>query len=118
MHLRSLFGWGIAVYAVLNLVWSALVVHGLSNTLIGRGCMIVALIVLVAIASRSLRLISERDAVVYGIGWVLIAALLDAILTVPIAGWAVYTNLNTWVGYGLLFAVPLVVTALSRQRLE
>lgn len=116
MYLRPLLGWGIGIYAVLNLVWSAIVVHGVSQHIAGRVIMIATLIALVTIAARSLRLISERDAVVYAVGWVLTAAALDAILAVPVSGWGIYGNLNLWVGYGLLFAVPLIVTAITRPR--
>ncbi len=118
MRLRALFGWGIVIYAVLNLVWSVIVANGFSDNLIARVCMIIAIVALATIATRSLRLLSERDAIPFAIGWVLIAAGFDALLTVPIAGWSVFADPNTWVGYALLLAVPLVVAAVSKRPLD
>ena len=112
-----LFGWGIVIYAVLNLVWSVIVANGFSENLIARISMIIVIITVATIATRSLRLLSERDAIPFAGGWVLIAAALDALLTVPVVGWAVFANANTWVGYALLLAVPLVVAAVSKRPL-
>lgn len=115
MQLRALFGWGIALYAILYLVWSTLVVYGLSNSIFARLAMIVTLVVLAILATRSLRVTGERGVLPYAIGWVLIACVLDAIVTVPVAGWGIYSNWNVWVGYGLLLGVPLVVAAVSKR---
>lgn len=114
--MRALFGWGIVIYAVLYLVWSGLVIHGLSGMFFSRIVVIVSLITLASIATKSLRLFTERDVLPYAIGWVVIAGVMDAIFAVPSAGWGMYSDWNLWVGYMLLFVVPLVVTAVTRNR--
>ena len=118
MHLRALFGWGIAMYATLYLVWSTFVVYGLSANLLAHVGMIITLIALAILATRSLRITTEREILPYAIGWVLIAACLDAIVIAPVAGWAIYSDWNIWVGYGLLLAVPLVVAAVSKRSIS
>ncbi|MBP9757496.1 MAG: hypothetical protein KBD06_02760 [Candidatus Pacebacteria bacterium] len=115
MHLRPLLGWGIVIYAVLHLVWSGFVAYGLSANILAHIAMIATLVVLAVIATRSLRLLSERDVIPYAIGWALIAMVLDAVVIVPLSGWVVFSDLNVWVGYGLLLAVPFVVTAVTRR---
>jgi hypothetical protein len=116
MSLRSLFGWGIVIYAVLYLVWSGMVIHGYTGMFISRVVIIATLVTLASIATRSLRLTHERDVLPYAFGWVVIAAALDAVFSVPSVGWAMYTDWNVWVGYFLLLIVPLVVTAVSKNR--
>lgn len=116
MNLRALFGWGIVIYAVLYLVWSGLVIHGLSDMFLSRILVIATLVALAAIATKSLRLFTERDVLPYAIGWVVIAGIMDAIFAVPSAGWRMYGDWNLWVGYILLLVVPLIVTAVVRNR--
>ena len=115
MHLRPLLGWGIVIYAVLHLVWSGLVSYGLSGNLIGHIVMIATLVTLSVIATRTLRIMSERDVAPYAIGWMLIAIALDALITVPLAGWGIFSDWTVWAGYILLLVVPFVVTLLTKR---
>ena len=115
MVIRALFGWGIAMYAILYLVWSTIVIYGLSGNLLAHVGMIVVLVALAIFATRSLHVSNEREAIPYAIGWVLIAVCLDAIVIVPTSGWGIFSDWNIWVGYGLLLAVPLVVAAVSKR---
>ncbi len=115
MNLRALIGWGIVIYATLYLVWSALAIHNLSGNFLSRIVIFATLITVAAIATRALRLSTERDVAPFAIGWVVVAMLLDAIIVVPGAGWAIYTNWNLWVGYVLLLLVPLIVIAVSKK---
>lgn len=118
MKLHALLGWGIVIYAVLALVWSGLVLHGISGNILARGIVLAALVVTTALATRMLRLNSERDIAPYAFGWVIVAIALDAVFAVPTAGWGMYSDWNLWVGYIILLAVPFVVTALSRKKLR
>ena len=115
MNLRTLLGWGIVIYAILHVVWTALVVNGLAGNFFARAVLLGTLVALAAIATRALRFSSERDVLPYAIGWVVISAAMDAIVTVPTSGWGIYGDWNLWVGYILLLAVPLVVTAISKR---
>ncbi len=116
MNLRALLGWGIVIYAVLFLVWSGLVIHGLSGNFFARFIVLGALVLVTAIATRALRLNSERDVAPYAVGWVFVAAALDAVFSVPNAGWGMYADWNLWVGYVLLLIVPFVVMLISRKQ--
>lgn len=116
MHVRALLGWGIVIYAVLYLVWAGLVIHGLSGSFIARIIVLATLIAVAGIATRALRLSTERDIAPYAIGWVFVAAALDAVFVVPTEGWGIYSNWNLWVGYILLFCVPFIVMAVSKKQ--
>jgi hypothetical protein len=116
MNLRALFGWGIVIYSVLSLVWSGLALYGFSGSILARIVVLATLITVAAVATRALRLVTERDIAPYAIGWVIVAALLDAVFVVPSAGWGIYSNWNLWVGYILLFCVPFIVIAVSKKR--
>ena len=116
MNLQRLFGWGLTIYAIVYLVWSALVVNGLSNTVVARALMLGTLIAVVTIATRHLRVATERDGIPYALGWVLIVAVLDAVFAVPHSGLALYADWNVWVGYLLVLFVPLIVITTTKKR--
>lgn len=112
MNLRVLLGWGIVIYAIVFLVWSGLVTHGLAGSVISQIVVLGALIFVVTLATKSLGYRTERDIIPYAIGWMLISVGLDAIYAVPYSGWQLYADWNMWVGYLLLLVVPMVVTAI------
>ncbi len=116
MNVRALFGWGLVIYAVLYLAWAGLVIYGLSGSFLARIIVLTTLITVASIATRALRLSTERDIAPYAVGWVLIAAALDAVFVVPNAGWGIYSNWNLWVGYVLLFCVPFIVMAIAKKQ--
>lgn len=115
MKFGRLFGWGLVIYAVVYLVWSGLVIHGLDQTIFSRIAVLVSLIAITAIATRSLGYRTERDVIPYAIGWMLSVAALDAVFAVPFAGWALYADWNVWVGYILVLLVP-IITIVARSR--
>lgn len=101
-------GWGIVIYAVMYLVWSGLVIYGLS---LGYLSLIVRLLVLffiTMIAARSLRLADWKDVFPYSVVWAVVAAILDGLFLVPFSGWGLYTSLSVWFGYALIVILPLV----------
>lgn len=101
-------GWGILIYAVMYLVWSGLVIYGLS---LGYLSLIIRLFVLFAItslAARAMRLTNWRDLLPFSLGWALVAIVLDAIYLVPFSGWALYASLSVWLGYALVVALPIL----------
>ncbi len=107
MRYGSLIGWGIVIYAVMFLMWNGLIQHAV----IGGASRIVLLLTLVitaTIAGRSLRFSSPKDILPYSISWMIVVALLDAVYSVPTAGWQLYADWNVWVGYILVVAVPLL----------
>src|SRR3989344_1643213 len=87
-----LAGWGITIYAIMYFVWSVFGLHGF----------------VAGIAGRSLHLKRWEDVLPYTMGWTLIAIVLDALVSIPVAGWGMYTDWNIWVGYALLLFVPLL----------
>jgi len=86
MKLRTLIGWGIVIYAVLYLVWTGLVVHGFSGMIVSRVIVLATLATVTAIATRALRVTSEREVIPYAIGWICVAIIMDAIFAVPSSG--------------------------------
>jgi hypothetical protein len=109
--------WGIAIYAVMYLAWSGLVIYGLSFGLVS---LIIRLAVLVAVTSaavRSLRVVSPLDVLPYSIAWGVVAAILDSIFLVPFAGWSLYTEWSVLLGYALVALIPFAISyVFSRGR--
>jgi hypothetical protein len=112
MKYGALIGWGIVIYAVVYLVWSALLIHGLADGYFARFASLLALIVTAVVAARSLRVSTWKDMLPYSIAWVAVVALCDAIVSVPFTGWQLYADWNIWVGYILVLAVPVFVATL------
>ena len=102
-----LFGWGVVIYSVIYLTWSGLVIYGLQNELYSRLISITVLIVISALAGRSLHTNSWKDILPYSLAWAAIVAAIDGLLAVPYAGWAIYSDLGVWVSYILVAVVPL-----------
>jgi len=108
-------GWGIVIYAVMYLVWSGLVIYGLS---LGYLSLIVRLLVLffiTTIAARSLRLGNWKDVVPYSAVWAIVAAVFDGLFLVPFSGWGLYASLSVWFGYALILVLPLLSLAWRRR---
>lgn len=118
MKVHRLIGWGIASYAIINLAWSGVVLYGFGGTIAGSTVMLLALVAVLAIATRSLGYRTERDVLPYALGWMLIAVVLDAVFVVPTTGWEIFTDWNAWVGYMLVFCVPLIVTLVQRKKAQ
>lgn len=106
--------WGIVIYALMYLAWNGFVLYGFAVGLMPRIFSLLILIMLATIAGRSLRFTSARDILPYSVGWMVIVGLLDAIYTVPFAGWMIYGDWNIWVGYLLVALVPLFAPYLGR----
>jgi hypothetical protein len=107
MVLRTL-GWGVAMYAVMYLLWSGLVIYGLAFGYFSLAIRIAALVFLTTLAARALRKTSRVDVAPYSIAWALTAIALDAVFLVPYAGMALFSQWGVWVGYALIVTVPLL----------
>jgi hypothetical protein len=107
MRYGSLVGWGIVIYAIMFLVWNGLVQHGVIGVP-ARIVLLLTLVIAATIAGRSLNFFSAKDILPYSFSWMIVIALLDAVYSVPSAGWLLYTDWNIWVGYILVVAVPLL----------
>ena len=110
---KEYIGWGIVIYAIVFLTWSSLIVQGLTEGIAPRLITLAALVAVTAIAGTSLRVRSWQDVVPRSLVWLVVAALADAILTVPFAGWTIYADWNVWVGYTLVLTVPPLAALLT-----
>src|SRR3989344_3837706 len=73
-------GWGVVIYAVMYLVWSGLVIYGLSLGLLSLALRILTLVLITTIAARSLRRADWKDILPFSISWAIVAVILDAIV--------------------------------------
>ena len=105
---RSLFGWGISIYAIMYLLWSGFATYGFIHGTAPHIVALVVLLVVAGIAGSSLHLASWKDILPYSIAWALMMGLLDAVYTVPYSNWTIYADWNLWVGYSLVAIVPLL----------
>ncbi|HWP61609.1 MAG TPA: hypothetical protein VN495_03330 [Candidatus Paceibacterota bacterium] len=116
MKWGSVFGWGIAIYAVVYLAWSALVIHGFIEGIIPQVSLIIVLVAMVALAASCLRVSHRLDVLPYAIGWLLIAIFFDFVCAVPVSGWGIWHDWHIWVGYSLIILVPLILPTHKPRR--
>ena len=107
---EKLIGWGVIVYAVMFLLWSGFVAYGFVDGILPRLIGMAVLIGIMYKAGKSLPISAWQAALPYALGWVIIVAILDIILSVPFAGWNIFLDWNLWVSYSLIFVVPLIAT--------
>ena len=117
MKYASVLGWGIAMYAIMSLLWSGFITYGFVNGLTPRIVGSAVLIGLALYAGSKLRLNQWSDILPYSIGWVVVMALLDAIFSVPYAGWQLYMDYNVWIGYAMVLIAPLFAPYVHLVRL-
>ena len=60
------------------------------------------------IAGRSLKAHAWADVLPYSLAWGVLMGVLDAIMSVPVAGWQLYADWNVWIGYALVVLAPLL----------
>ncbi len=114
MSYSKLLGWGVVIYAVMYLLVAALSIYQAGPMLV-RLLAAATLIVLASIAGHSIRRRSAWDILPFALVWTLEVAALDAVMSVPFSGWQLYLDWNVWVGYSLVFVVPLISVSLSRR---
>lgn len=110
----ALFGWGIAIYAVMYLIGSGLLIYGFAVGIIPVLVKLLGLIGVSGIAGRALPLSNWKDVLPYSVAWAIIAAILDGIFWVPFAGWQLYASYGVWVGYALVALIPVVAVRIVR----
>lgn len=106
--LSLLFGWGIAIYAVMFFLWSLFITYGFVEGFLPRVIGLFALIVVTFFAGRSLRASTWRDILPYSLGWGVLMAVFDGITSVPYAGWSIYTDWAIWFMYAAVVVGPLL----------
>ena len=115
MHIGKLFGWGIAVYAVMYLAVAMLALYGLAPSFLARTLALIILISLATMAGLSLKRHAARDILPYSLIWTLEVMGLDGLMSMPNTGLSIYLDWNVWVGYALVLIVPLFTHYAFRQ---
>ena len=108
MKYSALFGWGIAIYAIMFLVWSGFVLYGFTAGVFPRVAGLIVLVGIATMAGRSLKFHQWKDILPYSFFWTLEVAVLDIVFSVPYTGWQLFSDWNIWVGYLLVVTVPLL----------
>jgi len=117
-RLGPFFGWGIVIYAVIFLVWSAFSIYGFIDGWAPRIVGLAALVCTAVIAGRSLRATTWYDIIPYSLAWGAMMGVLDAILSVPFIGWQIFLDWNVWFGYAIVVLAPLLALYPRLDRLS
>lgn len=107
MNYKKLFGYGAAVWAVAYIAATALMVYGMFDNVIAKAVLVLIVAGAAYLAGRGLNLGSALSILKYSAAWLIMAIILDTILTVPFAGWGLFTQWNIWLGYAVILLAPL-----------
>ena len=107
MNVGKLLGWGISIYALVFLLFSAFLTYGFVEGYAPRIIGFLALVVICITAGRSLNAHSWLDILPYSLAWGTMMFVLDVVMSVPIGGWAIFTDWNVWFGYAVVVIAPL-----------
>ena len=99
--------YGVAIWAVVYLLATGFYVYKVIDTFWAKPALVVIVAVLAAWAGTKLNQPSLSKALVYSISWVVIAVVLDIILTVPFTGWKIFSQWDVLVSYALIIVIPL-----------
>lgn len=114
MKSGALFGWGIVIYAIPTLAWSAMALYGWNAGFAPRLVEFFILAAVCIVAGKSLRFRTWKDILPYSIVWALVVAILDGVFTYPSQGFALYQAWISWAGYALVAVLPLFSTHFRR----
>lgn len=107
-RIGKLFGWGIVIYSVMFLIWSAFITYGFVEGFFSRIFGLIILVTIAIIAGRSLRANSWHDILPYSACWGITMIVFDIIMSVPFAGWQIFFDWNLWFGYGVVILAPML----------
>ena len=108
LKIGELWCWGIAIYAVMFLLWSAFLTYGFVDGFAPRTLGLLVLVVTTVVAGRSLRASSWHDILPYSLSWAVIMAVFDGVMSVPFVGWEMYADWSLWLGYSVVVLGPLL----------
>lgn len=97
---------GIVLYACMYLAFALIAAYGFAGTTAARIVMLFVLLSTTLIASRTITHLGKADKAPYVISWVAVIAALDIAFAAPSGSWAVFSDPNLWIGYGLVAATP------------
>ncbi len=115
MKYAPLVGWGFCIYATMFLAWSGFVLYGFTEGIVPRIAGLAILVAVALVAGRALKFHAWKDVLPYSAFWMLEVAVLDIIFSVPFTGWQLFADWNIWVGYLLVFSVPMLAPYLRRR---
>lgn len=108
MNYKKLIGYGLLIWVVAYLIACVFVAYKASDGLLAKVVILVAVIVAALFAGRKVKPNSVTNALKYSVSWLVIALLMDCLLTVPFTGWQIFASWDMWVGYAIVALAPLV----------
>lgn len=107
MNYKKIFGYGAAVWATAYITATVLMVYGMFDNVMAKAILVLIVAGAAYLAGRSLNLDSIISILKYSVVWLIMAAILDTVITVPFAGWGLFTQWNIWLGYTAILLMPL-----------
>jgi hypothetical protein len=101
-------GLGVGIWLVAFVVASIFIALGRIDAIAAKLIVPLAVGVAAYFAGRMLKLQSYVEMLRHSALWVAIAIVLDALVTVPFAGWQIFAQWNVWLGLALVLTAPLL----------
>lgn len=107
MNYKKLIGFGVLIWAVAYVLAMAFYAYHVLGALWAKIILDIVVAVFAFFAACNLKKSSALKILAYSVVWVIIAFLLDLLLTVPYSGMGIYKTWDLWIGYALVLIVPL-----------
>lgn len=107
MSLKKLVGYGVLIWVVVYLVATAFFAYKMLGAWWANALLVVLAAVMAGWAGTRISQPSRVAMLRYSVGWVVIAAVLDALLSVPFTGWTLFMMWSVWAAYAAILLIPV-----------
>lgn len=110
MNYKKLIGFGILLWIVGFAIASVFVASNAMDTLTAKLTVPLLVGITAFLFGKNLKLTSALKMLKYSGTWVAIALVLDVLITVRFAGWAIFIQWDVLLGYFLALTAPILAT--------
>jgi len=110
------FGWGLAIWAIMFVIDSILILFQLEALWFAIVMLIVCLVVVWYVASKMFKFKEVAEAFMVGLIWLIIVAVLDYLVLVLVfsGGDFSFYAWNIWVRYAIVLLLPPILAAIKK----
>lgn len=106
----------VVIYAIAFLVASAFVAFKVETAGIVPWIVTTAAVLITAfILAKRLDLQNTKQALIYGVIWIMVLVVLDLAMTIPFTGIEYFYDWKAYLGYVLVFLMPAIVHTITKK---
>lgn len=108
MNYKKLIGYGVLIWVIVFAVVSAFIAFDIpSDNLFVNLVSLIAIIIATWFLAKNLKVKTQKEMIKYSLAWLIIAIILDLIVSVQFTGFGLFGRWHVLFGYLLILIVPL-----------